>query len=107
MTIEAHDMVTRERVSVPNPLSASLAPVTDRGTRREEMLRVLDRAARDPSFIAEVADRGSAALRDYRLTLEDKAALVSGDVRLVAGCMGPLSDRHSTLLNCMLAREAW
>lgn len=107
MNIEAHDTVTGERVSVPSPLTASLAPVTDRGTRREEIIRVLDRAARDSDFIAEIADYGSAALRDYRLTLEDKAALVSGDIGCVEGRVGPLSDRQFTLLNCILAREAW
>jgi hypothetical protein len=72
-----------------------------------EILRVLERAANDPGFIADIADRGSRALRDYHLTLEEKAALVSGDIRWVEEHVGELTGNQCTCLNCILQREAW
>ncbi len=107
MKTEPQHATTRHRVSGPTALTAPLADPTDDGVKSEEMLRVLQRAARDYEFIAEIAERGSTALRDYRLTLEDKAALVCGDIRWTETRVGPLSDRQCTLLNCMLEREAW
>jgi hypothetical protein len=74
---------------------------------RNEILRVLERAAHDSGFIADIADRGSRALADYHLTLEEKAALVSGDIRWVEEHVGELTDNQCTVLNCMLQREAW
>jgi hypothetical protein len=79
----------------------------DQAVNRNEIFRVLERAAHDPGFIADIADRGSRALRDYRLTLEEKAALISGDIRWIEEHVGKLTDRQCTCLNCMLQREAW
>ena len=73
----------------------------------DEILRVLDRAAKDPGFVAAILEKGSAALRDYSLTLREKAALVTGDIRWLEGHIGQLSDRECTLLNCVLQRAAW
>jgi hypothetical protein len=72
-----------------------------------EILQVLDRAAQDSGFIADILDEGSAALRDYSLTLREKAALVTGDIRWIEAHIGELTDRQCTLLNCVLQREAW
>jgi hypothetical protein len=74
---------------------------------RDEILKVLERAAHDPGFVADITDRGSQALRDHRLNLEEKAALVSGDIRWIEERVGRLTDKQCTLLNCMLQREAW
>jgi hypothetical protein len=74
---------------------------------RNEVLRVLERAAHDDGFIADIADSGSAALSTYRLTLPEKAALVSGDIRWIEEHVGQLTNSQCTLLNCMLQREAW
>lgn len=99
--------MTLETMTRPSALNARVAPSNDRGANRNEILRVLDRAARDPGFIAEIADRGSAALSEYRLALDEKAALVSGDMRWIQARVGGLTGRQCTLLNCMLQREAW
>lgn len=107
MKSQTRDTMTREKSVGTNLLIAPIALHTDDRITREEILRVLDRAARDVSFIAEIAEFGSLALRDYCLTTEDQAALVSGDVRRVEARVGTLTDRQSTLLNCMLQREAW
>jgi hypothetical protein len=96
-----------ERVTEPSALTAPVAYPRHTRVNRREILHVLERAARDLSFIAEVAKRGSAALGGYRLTLEEKAALVSGDIRWIESHVGKLTDRQCTLLTCMLEREAW
>lgn len=99
--------MTLDEVTGPSALTAPVAPLRDRRANRREILQVLERAARDPGFVAEIADRGSAALSEYRLALEEKAALVSGDIRWIETRIGGLTGRQCTLLNCLLQREAW
>jgi hypothetical protein len=107
--METRTQVTklREVVSGPAFFPVSFAYPEYKVANRNEILRVLERAAHDPDFISDIADRGSRALRDYRLTLEEQAALVSGDIRWVEEHVGKLTDNQCTVLNCMLQREAW
>jgi hypothetical protein len=72
-----------------------------------EILRVLDRAAEDNGFIAELTHRGSKALEGYRLTMEAKAALLSGDIRWIEARVGKLNSRLRTWLDCRLQQEIW
>jgi len=73
----------------------------------DEMRRVLERAARDNSFIAELTHRGAKALEGYKLTMQAKAALLSGDIRWVEARLGKLNDRLRIWLDCRLAQEIW
>jgi hypothetical protein len=107
MEIRTRDTTLRETLAEPSALTAPLAYPRQKRANRKEILRVLERAAKDPGFIAEIAKRGSVALGDYHLTLEEKAALISGDIRWIESRVGKLTDRQCTLLNCMLQREAW
>lgn len=107
MEARTQDPVLWQIRTVPSILNASLAPPEFRVVNRKEILRVLERAAHDPGFIGEIADRGSAALGSYHLTLPEKAALVSGDVGWVEAHVGKLTDSQCILLTCMLQREAW
>ena len=72
-----------------------------------EILRVLDRAAEDNGFIAELTYRGSKALEGYKLTLKAKAALLSGDIRWIEARVGKLDARLRTWLDCRLQQEIW
>ena len=72
-----------------------------------EILKVLDKAAEDNSFIAELTHRGSKALEGYRLTLKAKAALLSGDIRWIEARVGRLDARLRTWLDCRLQQEIW
>jgi len=74
---------------------------------REEILRVLDRAARDDAFIAQLTQQGSEALQEYELTSAAKAALLSGDIEWIEGCVGTLGARRRTWLDCRLQQEIW
>ena len=97
----------------PAPLAEVLQlkrSYTDVLSEREsdrEILRVLDRAAVDSSFIAELTHQGARALEAYKLTWQAKAALLSGDLRWIEARLGKLSPRQRIWLDCRLAQEIW
>ena len=74
---------------------------------KSEILRALTRAAQDDRFIARLTTEGSEALRDYGLTMEAKAALISGDIRWIEARVGKLDAPLSTWLDCRLQQESW
>jgi hypothetical protein len=74
---------------------------------RKEILRVLERAARDNNFIAQLTYRGSDVLRGYNLSSEAQAALSSGDIGWIEARVGKLDARLSTWLQCRLGQERW
>lgn len=107
MRTRAERTLILNSLTMPSILSGAQVRPEYRVVNRNEILRVLERAAHDPEFMAEVADRGSEALRSYHLTLPEKAALVSGDIGWIEGQIGDLTRAQCTLLTCMLQREAW
>jgi len=107
MKTRMKDTIFLQSTTMPSILTDARVAPGHGLVHRGEVLSVLERAARDPSFIADVGKRGSAALRDYGLSLPEQAALISGDVRWIEDHVGELTQRESTLLTCMLQREAW
>lgn len=79
----------------------------DRDTQRDNILRVLKRAAVDDDFIAQLTYQGSKALQGYNLSREAKAALLSGDIAWVEARVGRLSARLRTWFDCRLQQEIW
>ena len=71
------------------------------------VLAVLDRAAGDNAFFAQLANNPQMALRDYNLTLEEKAALASGDIKKIESWVGKLDERLKTWLIARLSQEKW
>lgn len=81
---------------------------SDVGTaNRESVVAVLERAAREPEFIIRLTEEGSGALEEYDLSSEEKAALISGDIKWVESHIGKLNERQKTWLNCRLQQERW
>ena len=83
-----------------------------------EMLKVLDRAAEDDSFIAQLTYYGEQALQAYNLkgvlkstdggaTWQEKAALLGGDIAWIEARLGRLDARLRTWLDCRLQQEIW
>jgi hypothetical protein len=100
----------QERPVPPGELLRFKRAFADALTEREcnfEMLRVLERAAADNAFIADLTYRGAQALEGYKLTLQAKAALLSGDIRWIEARLGKLSARLRTWLDCRLGQEIW
>ena len=79
----------------------------DRDVNKEEILRVLVRAAEDNDFIARLTHRGDEALEPYGLNWREKAALLSGDIRWIEARLGKLNARLRTWLDCRLQQEIW
>lgn len=107
MNTRTERTILLDSAMMPSILAGARVRPGHRVVNRNTVLRVLERAAHDPGFIADVADRGSAALSAYRLTLPEQAALVSGDIGWIEEHVGELTDSQCTLLSCMLQREAW
>lgn len=84
-----------------------LARVLGTTDSRKELVKVLERAANDDAFIAQLTYQGSKALQGYDLTSEEKAALLSGDIRWIEAHLGKLDKRLSTWLWCRLQQEIW
>jgi hypothetical protein len=75
---------------------------------REELLAVLKRAGTEPEFLARLAANPQEALKEYySLTLEERAALASGDIRRIESWVGKLDKELSTWLWCRLSQEKW
>jgi hypothetical protein len=52
-------------------------------------------------------ENGSAALRDYRLSSEAKAAVASGDLKWILKHVGELTQKQLMFIYKRLEREAW
>ena len=82
-------------------------PDDRRDVHRKEIIRVLERAAQDDHFIAQLTHHGHAALQSYDLSWQEKAALLSGDIRWIEARLGKTSRRLRTWLECRLEQERW
>ncbi len=73
------------------------------------MLEVLERAADDITFYAQLAERGLAALEGLDLTMQEKAALISGDQGFIESRIGRKVDKRieKLVLTPLLSRERW
>ena len=71
-------------------------------------LAVLAKAARDSAFLAALAANPAMALKSYPLTVEQRAALASGDIQAIEKWLGyPLDARLLTWLKARLEQEKW
>ena len=68
---------------------------------------MLDRAAQDNAFLAQLAENPVEALKNYDLTSEERAALATGDIRKIESWVGELDERLKTWLIARLAQEKW
>ena len=67
------------------------------------MLSVLYRASQDSAFMDRLSRHAEAALQEYNLKDEEKAAIISGDVQKIEPLVGKLDERLKTWLK---ARQA-
>lgn len=94
-------------VTLTSPsLRETTSPQIQRG--RTTILSVLERAAEEAQFQARLADEPSEALAEYyTLTLEEMAALASGDIRKIESWVGKLDHRLASWLWARLGQEKW
>jgi DNA-binding NtrC family response regulator len=75
--------------------------------QKDEVIRVLNRTVEDVDFWRALLERGSDALKDYRIPSEAKAAIISGDLAWINKNIGPLSKEQLAYIYKRLEREAW
>ena len=71
------------------------------------LLAVLGKARDDSNFLAKLAENHDEALKGFELTPEEKAALLSGDIRWIESKLGTLDEPLRTWLTARLAQEKW
>lgn len=79
----------------------------ERLIQKREVLQVLNRTAEDLDFWRDLMESGSAALGDYRLSSEAKAAICSGDLKWINRHVGELTQKQLMFIYKRLEREAW
>jgi DNA-binding NtrC family response regulator len=74
---------------------------------KEEVIRVLERAAVDSEFVTSLFYYGADALQDYELTGPEKLAILTGDIHWIESQVGPLSAVQKRWLESRLGAEIW
>ena len=72
---------------------------------KEEMLRVLERAAADSDFVFKLLHRWADALEEYDLTGPEKLALLTGDIEWIETQVGPLTEKQKRWLHRPLSAD--
>ena len=75
--------------------------------QKREVIQALNRTAEDRDFWTELMKNGSEALEGYQLSLEAKAAIVSGDLKWINEHVGGLTQKQLMFIYKRLEREAW
>jgi hypothetical protein len=75
--------------------------------RKGAVLTLLERAAGDDGFLAQLTEDFAGAVKSYDLTRQESAALSSSDVRWIEAHIGKLDARLSKCLDCRLQQERW
>ncbi|MBW1692418.1 MAG: response regulator [Deltaproteobacteria bacterium] len=94
-------------VSSALDIAATQEPEAQEIVHKEELLRVLDRAASDSEFIANLLYQGADALEEYDLTGPEKLAILTGDIEWIEGQIGSLTGNQKRWLEQRLSAEIW
>jgi len=101
---EIEKVIDRKLAETKSEIMRSVDYILGRKTLagKEAILEILDRAVVDTDFMAQLSENPDKALRDYGLTWEEKAAILSGDIRQVEDWVGKLTPQQSQWLESRL-----
>jgi DNA-binding NtrC family response regulator len=88
-------------------IAASQAPEEQALVHKEEMIKVLERAASDSKFIYDLLNYGADALEEYDLTGPEKLAIWTGDISWIEEHIGPLTPLQRRWLELRKKSEIW
>jgi len=88
-------------------MAATQVPEVQNLIHKEEMIKVLERAASDSEFLAQLLYEGADALEEYDLTGPEKLALLTGDIEWIEKHIGPLKPNQKLWLEQRLSAEIW
>ena len=87
---------------------AATLPVEEQSLiHKDEVIKVLERAASDGEFIHNLLYRGAEALDEYNLTGPEKLALLTGDIEWIEQYVGQLTPIQRRWLEQRLSAEIW
>jgi len=95
--IKAVDLALEKSVSRPPDEQALV--------HKEEIVRVLDRAATDGEFVYSLFHHWADALEEYDLNSAEKLALLTGDIEWIEKHAGSLTDKQKRWLEKPLSPE--
>lgn len=75
--------------------------------QKREVIQVMNRTWEDQAFWADLMQKGSSALSEYRLSSDAKAAITSGDLKWINENVGELTQKQLMFIYSRLEREAW
>lgn len=124
MKLGAHDFLpkpfTEEQIkaSIGDALKVDVAETAEAFTRetdvaeekliqKREVIQALNRTAEDEDFWRDLMKNGSAALENYELSSEAKAAIALGDLNWINENVGELTQKQLMFIYKRLEREAW
>ena len=73
----------------------------------EEVLKVLERAARDGNFSESIYNKGADALEEYDLTGPEKLAILTADINWIEKHVGKLTEEQKRWPLQRLSAEIW
>jgi DNA-binding NtrC family response regulator len=88
-------------------IAATQAPEAQVLMHREEMIKVLERAASDSEFFTSLLEYAADALDEYDLTGPEKLALLTGDIEWIEEQIGPLTKSQRRWLELRRSSEIW
>jgi DNA-binding NtrC family response regulator len=88
-------------------IAATQEPEAQEVVHKDEMLKVLERAASDSEFIANLLYQGADALEEYDLTGPEKLAILTGDIKWIEEQIGSLTGNQKRWLEQRLSAEIW
>lgn len=74
---------------------------------KQQLMSVLDRTAEDHDFWRSLLENGSEALKEYYLSSEAKAAILSGDLGWINRNVGELTQKQLMFIYKRLECEVW
>jgi DNA-binding NtrC family response regulator len=87
--------------------AASEEPERQELVHKDEVIRVLERAAVDSEFVSALFYYGADALQDYDLTGPEKLAILTGDIQWIESQIGGLTPQQKRWLESRLGAEIW
>jgi DNA-binding NtrC family response regulator len=88
-------------------IAATTPPADQRLIHKEEILKVLERAATDYMLVYNLLHYGAEALDEFNLTAAEKLAILSGDIQWIEKHVGALNATQRKWLEGRLSAEIW
>jgi len=96
-----------EAVKSALDISAKQPPEEQKLVHKDEVIKVLERAAADSDFAESLYSNGADTLEEYGLTTPEKLAILTGDIAWIEEHVGALTDSQKRWLIQKLSAEIW